>query len=286
MNVIKLTHVQREIEIEPDVIDEKQYDVSMEDDERLCISSDVNAALVSLDETPVKTGKLPISSKITKGKQKLQSATKALKKKLEVSYEVPLGSSSDEEIDLKDLKLYQSVMQELKEKIQNSQSYAERVQILTLSPFPIQRTMEEFGATNYLVKKSRAIKKQKGVLGHCDKNVGKTLSGPLKSEIVAFYESDENSRMCPGMKETVNVRDSNGEKVKHQKRLVLSNLKELHAAWKTSNPEKKIGFSTFAALRPKWCVLAGASGTHSVCVCKYHQNPKLMVEACLKSDLT
>ncbi|KAK6191101.1 hypothetical protein SNE40_002846 [Patella caerulea] len=42
---------------------------------------------------------------------------------------------------------------------------------------------------------------------------------------------------------------------------------------------------SFAALRPKWCVLAGASDTHSVCVCKYHQNPKLMVEACLKVDL-
>ena len=123
------------------------------------------------------------------------------------------------------------------------------------------------------------------MLGHCDKNLGKTLSGQLKIEIVAVYESDENSRMCPGMKETVNVWDSNGEKVKYQKRLVLSNLKELYAAWKTTNPEKKIGFSTFAALRPKWCVLAGASGTHSVCVCKYHQNPKLMFEACLKSEL-
>ena len=136
--VIKLTRVQPEIEVEPDVIDEEQYVVSMQDDKKLCISSDVNAALVSLDETPVKTGKLPISSKITKGKQNLQSATKTLKRKLEVSYKVPLGSSSDEEIDLKDLKLYQSAMQELKEKFQNSQSYAERVQILTLSPFPIQ----------------------------------------------------------------------------------------------------------------------------------------------------
>ena len=29
----------------------------------------------------------------------------------------------------------------------------------------------------------------------------------------------------------------------------------------------------------------GDSVTHSVCVCKYHQNTKLMVEACLKSDL-
>lgn len=33
-------------------------------------------------------------------------------------------------------------------------------------------------------------------------------------------------------------------------------------------------------LRPKNCVLAGASGTHSVCVCQIHQNPKLMLHAC------
>ncbi|KAJ8017733.1 hypothetical protein HOLleu_44652 [Holothuria leucospilota] len=91
--------------------------------------------------------------------------------------------------------------------------------------------------------------------------------------------------MCPGIKETVTVRDRNGDSVKHQKRLVLSNLKELYAAWNEAHPDKKVGFSTFATLRPKWCVLAGASGTHSVCVCKYHQNPKLMVEACLKSDV-
>ena len=111
------------------------------------------------------------------------------------------------------------------------------------------------------------------------------MSQKLKEEIIAFYEMDENSRMCPGMKETVTVRDKNGDSVKHQKRLVLSNLKELHASWKEASPSKKVGFSTFAALRPKWCVLAGSSGTHSVCVCKYHQNPKLMVEACLKSDM-
>jgi len=39
------------------------------------------------------------------------------------------------------------------------------------------------------------------------------------------------------------------------------------------------GFSSFASLRPQWCILAGASGTHSVCVCTYHQNSKLMVSA-------
>ena len=28
---------------------------------------------------------------------------------------------------------------------------------------------------------------------------------------------------------------------------------------------------------PKWCVLAGSSGTHSVCVCTYHQDMKLLL---------
>lgn len=37
-------------------------------------------------------------------------------------------------------------------------------------------------------------------------------------------------------------------------------------------------FSKFAELRPRNCVLAGASGTHTVCVCAIHQNVKLMLE--------
>ena len=44
------------------------------------------------------------------------------------------------------------------------------------------------------------------------------------------------------------------------------------------------GFSTFAAQRPKYCVLAGSTGTRAVCVCT-HQNPKLMAEACLNSSV-
>ena len=49
-------------------------------------------------------------------------------------------------------------------------------------------------------------------------------------------------------------------------------------------PEKPIGLSSFAALRPKWCVLAEPKGTHSVCVCKY-QNPKLMISSIGHKDL-
>jgi len=82
--------------------------------------------------------------------------------------------------------------------------------------------------------------------------------------------------MCSGKKECKKV-VINGTKVIKQKRLVLSNLNELYVAFKIAYPDCNIGRSKFCELRPKWCVIAGSSGTHSVCVCLYHQNVKLMI---------
>lgn len=62
-----------------------------------------------------------------------------------------------------------------------------------------------------------------------------------------------------------------------QKRLILNNLKELYSLFKERYPSVKVGFSKFAQLRPEECVLAGTSGTRSVCVCVMHQNVKLMI---------
>ena len=41
----------------------------------------------------------------------------------------------------------------------------------------------------------------------------------------------------------------------------------------------EVGFSTIAAMKPKWCVLAGSSGTHAVCVCTIHQNVILLLKS-------
>ena len=40
-----------------------------------------------------------------------------------------------------------------------------------------------------------------------------------------------------------------------------------------------MGFSKFCSERPLWCVTAGSSGTHSVCVCSKHQNTILLLDA-------
>ena len=100
-----------------------------------------------------------------------------------------------------------------------------------------------------------------------------------KRKVTDFYESDEMSRLCSGRRDVKTVRDADGRKQAVQKRLVLGSLRELYREFKRVTDSPAIGFSTFASLRPPHCVLAGSAGTHSVCVCLYHQNPKLQAAA-------
>ena len=68
------------------------------------------------------------------------------------------------------------------------------------------------------------------------------------------------------MKDCVSYRNDDGEKKTEQKCLLFSTLKELYVSFKEEHPDTHIGFSTFAKLKPKFCLLAGSSRTHMVCV--------------------
>ena len=96
-----------------------------------------------------------------------------------------------------------------------------------------------------------------------------------KEAVIQFYEDDQFSRLLPGKKDRVSI----GKKEYQQKRLILLTLKELFQQFKIQHPDIKIGFSKFCTLRPKWCVVAGSAGTHAVCVCLIHENPKLLIES-------
>ena len=136
-----------------------------------------------------------------------------------------------------------------------------------------------------MARKSKQLVREKGVLSTPNPKPGHSL--PLKSVdlIKSFYESDDISRAMPGKKDFVSIRQ--GEKRVHvQKRLVLSNLKEIYRAFKDQFPNEKVGFSKFAELRPRNCMLARASGTHSVCVCTIHQNVKLIIQGVKLSNLS
>ena len=66
-----------------------------------------------------------------------------------------------------------------------------------------------------------------------------------------------------------------------QKMLLLDDLKMLYKKWIDEHGTNKTipSFSYFASLRPKESVLAGGTGSHTVCVYSQHQNIKLKLKA-------
>jgi hypothetical protein len=67
-----------------------------------------------------------------------------------------------------------------------------------------------------------------------------------------------------------------GNKECKQNQLILIKLKELYLEYTKKYPHDKFGFSKFCEIRPKWRLPVTASGIHSVCVCKRHQNVNLL----------
>ena len=171
----------------------------------------------------------------------------------------------------------------LKDKLTVTKSKKEKISLLTLvsNSWTLPKTIEQFGhlgVTEYLVRRSRQLKKDHGILPNVTPSLERALSEATKEKVIAFYKDDEVSRILPGKKDYKTVRDGD-KKEQRQKRLILMNLNEAFCLFKEKNPDIKIGVSKFCDLKPKECVTVGAKGTHSVCVCTSHQNAKLMLSA-------
>lgn len=176
------------------------------------------------------------------------------------------------------------IIAQLKEKFDDvTTSRDTKIKILSIlprtwSPADIQR---EFGAkaSKRMIYTVKNLVSVNGILCDITKKVSPKRISQESVEIVQkFYE--DISRACPGIREYLVTHDTNGEKVKIQRRLVLMNLKEAYELFKEEFKDVKIVFSKFASLRPKHCVLAGSThGIHTTCVCMYHQNPKLTFES-------
>ncbi|XP_063604197.1 LOW QUALITY PROTEIN: uncharacterized protein LOC134779822 [Penaeus indicus] len=165
------------------------------------------------------------------------------------------------------------MMSRLREKIFSLTSSRAKLQILTLCPsnWTVKQCAEYFKVSEYLVRTARKLANEKGILSLPDPKMGRGLSQVTRDLVLQFYHDEEHTREMS--KDFVSI----GRNIHKQKRLILCNLKELFSSLREKFPEVKIGFSKFCSLRPKWCILPGAAGTHSVCVCIIHQNAKLLL---------
>ncbi|XP_066600762.1 uncharacterized protein [Prorops nasuta] len=220
----------------------------------------INKAMNLLKQSPIQSKRLYSTYYL---RHKVDKAYHYLKSTLKITGSNQSICESYSE-DLKNL------IGRLKEKFHDKNTIrSEKIQILTLLPneWSLKKVCKIMDATEYMVSVSKRLSVSKG----------KPLHDSLVLKIKTFYKNDEISSNMPGLKDYVSIRSEDGIRNHVQKRLILSNLSELYQCYRKQYPEDKIGFSKFASLRPQHCVLAGASGTHTVCVCAVHQNIKLMI---------
>lgn len=176
------------------------------------------------------------------------------------------------------------IMNLVKQKFKTASTLREKIVWLTVTPLTwnVVKLQKEFGISYKFALHAKNVQGEFGFGSYPPKKECNIFSNVESEKIVNFYLSDEISRIMPGQKDVVSVPQENGKKVKLQKHLILCNVKEAYVAFKKDYPEINVGFSKFASLRPKQCVLADSNGTHNVCVCKIYQNFKLLLNG-LKS---
>ncbi|XP_065673656.1 uncharacterized protein LOC136090720 [Hydra vulgaris] len=266
-----------------DLKEEKQS--QGEQDEDFLISSfkskrqEINEELENFNISPLKSHSKSSKHILSEGKRKvarINEMVSNLTRKTESQFNVPSKLCYEPNDIKKKAENFDEIMSLIKEKILCSDKRT-IVQLLTLAPpsWSILEVQNNFAVTEYQAKKARQLFNKKGLLAISPLYKGKVLQKEIEDSVKLFYDSSDLSRTMPGKKDYVSIQKN----VHKQKKLLLCNLKELYLLYKENNPEIQISYSKFASLRPKWCILPGASGTHSVCVCSYHQNAILLVDA-------
>ncbi len=228
-------------------------------------SEEVSQSLRTFGESPVDRKKMKVSGPYAR--QKTEKAVKSLVKTFQFMTPHKVKSPSEKKTETEEQKYVgDGIIEQLKEKYEQCTTRHEKFLVLTTLPrsWTIDRIKTKFGISTYMAKEVKKLQKTKGIMSAPAPRTGRKCADDVIQNVLSFYRSDDISRLMPGKKDCISVRQGK-EKVQMQKRLILCNLKEAYQAFRAKCPDQSIGFSKFADLRPKECDLAGSSGTHSVC---------------------
>lgn len=168
---------------------------------------------------------------------------------------------------------------ELSENIKVQTSKSDQYKILTSIPkrFSIQEVENRTGCSHYMAKQASALKNVEGAFSCPQPKLGKPMDPEHVELITNYYTADENSRASPN--ETLFVKNSEGQRVKVEKRRIMHNLNDLYQIFLKENPQVKVSLSKFCKLRLKNCIWPGLKGQHVTCVCETHQNFEFLLDA-------
>ena len=69
-----------------------------------------------------------------------------------------------------------------------------------------------------------------------------------KKSVIYFFSRDDISRQAPGKRDMVKITLNDGSKIEKQKRHLVVPVMKVYNIWKSENPSRKIGKSTFSSL--------------------------------------
>ena len=102
-----------------------------------------------------------------------------------------------------------------------------------------------------------------------------TISQEVKTQIREYYLDEKNSKILPGIKDTVSVKTPDG-RIKQRKQLLLSTIENAYKQF-IEDTGTTVSLESFRKLRPKNVVLITSAGVHSICCCVLCENPKLII---------
>lgn len=202
----------------------------------------LNASIANLtDVSPLKPSQIGTQDKISYGKRKwheIKEVTReGIAECLHVEPEAIAECSKESNIRSYAPDDMEHLVASLKEKLKIS-NRQQQISLLTLTPksWTIATVATEFGVTQYTVRKARNLPKQHGILPALSSARGKPLSHEIVQLVKQFYCEDDVSRIMPGAKDYVSVKEGD-TRVHKQRRFLLLNLNELHVLFKDRNPE-------------------------------------------------
>jgi hypothetical protein len=254
-----------------------------------------NKTLEELGQTPIKLHGLNESQRLTYCKRKITQTVQSVQDetskrvaralKVEPS-ELAVAGPSSRNVQT-DLMSFESFLNDLKLKIKSS-TYQQQISLLTLAPvtWSVSKISEEFGVSSHQVRKARQLKQSLGtILPEVCKKAGNKLPQETILVVRAWYEEDSVSRVSSNVRDSVSV-FVDGKKERKQKRFMLLSIRDTFLDFKDKNPTIKIGFNSFASLRPEWCISIATALQHNVCSCMIHGNLKLLTDKIGNKDIS
>jgi len=178
----------------------------------------------------------------------------------------------------KTLKFHHVLVAQIKDKYKQAKCVNSKRSIVSTVAGQIIR---KYQLLNVLTSRVGCSKKivMKVVRGTVKKQNERALSKDERKQVEDFYQREDVSRVCAGVKQTITRRG-----VKQQKHLLSDSVRNLFRRYVSEDGHRPISYSTFCKLRPFW-VVPPVETDRETCLCYIHENVRHLVSALKNNNI-